>query len=111
MLCHWMLFIANTCLHSTNYYNIICFIIFPFLASKDSSPLELDRPKSSLDATMSMLNEAYQTGQEVLKEGHALLDAISGGTKKGNTDSMMGDETAHKKRGPDADISSDEDYY
>jgi hypothetical protein len=96
-----MLFIANACLHSTNYYNIICFIIFPFLASKHSSPLKLDRPKSSLDATMSMLNEVYQSGQEALNEGLALFAEVSGNN---STDYIMGDETSHRKRGPDAEL-------
>jgi hypothetical protein len=59
----------------------------------------------------TMLNDAFRTGQESLKEGHALLDAIRG-TKKGNTDSMMGDKTTHKKRGvPDTtDAGDDGDY-
>jgi hypothetical protein len=43
--------------------------------------------------TMSMLNEACQTAQESLNEGHALLHEVDG-----NNDSMMGDETDHKKR-------------
>jgi hypothetical protein len=55
-----------------------------------------------------MSNKAYQTGQEAFKEGHALLDAISGNN---NTDSMMGDKTTHKKHGPDTDVSSGEGDY
>jgi hypothetical protein len=58
---------------------------------------------------MSMLNKAYQIGQEALKEGHALLNNTISGND--NTDSMMGDKAAHKKRGPDTDVSSGEGDY
>jgi hypothetical protein len=46
--------------------------------------------------TMTMLNEAYQTGQEAVNEGHALLYEVGGNNS--NNDSMMGDETDHNKR-------------
>ena len=59
-----------------------------------------DSPVGS-NRTMVMLNDAYQTGQENFTEGHALLDEVSGN----NTDSIMDDETAQKKRAPDAKLS------
>lgn len=58
---------------------------------------------TSLDETMSMLDEAYQTGQEALNEGRALLDEVSGNN---SSDSIMGDETSHRKRGPDTELRS-----
>jgi hypothetical protein len=59
-----------------------------------------DSPMSS-NQTMAMLNEAYHTGQEAFNDGHNLLDEVSGN----NTDSIMGNKTAHKKRGPDTKLS------
>ena len=50
----------------------------------------------SSDQTMIMLNEAYETGQVHFNEGHALLHEVGGSNN--NNDSMMGDETDHKKR-------------
>ena len=49
-----------------------------------------------------MLNEAYRTGHEAYIEGRALLDEVSGNN---NTDAIMGDETSHKKRAPDTELS------
>jgi hypothetical protein len=50
---------------------------------------------TSSNQTILMLNQAYQTSQEMYNEGHALLDKV--GCNNDNNDSMMGDETAHKK--------------
>jgi hypothetical protein len=59
----------------------------------------LDPVTSSLDAhTYSNIDEAYEESRLAIQEGHAVLNEIA----SSDEDSViMGDETAHKKRGND----------
>ena len=71
-----------------------------FVASSDSSTKNSNRNNlGPRDDDCKALNEAYEEGVRTIKEGQALVDAISRKEAAAKTnDIIMNDETAHLKR-------------
>ena len=51
---------------------------------------------SAHDPAIESCEEAYKEGRTAIEEGKAILREVAGSA--GTNDSIMGDETAHKKR-------------
>ena len=75
--------------------------VFVLLDAYDSSPDPYRAPSPLLpdespSSNTSFIDQAYQEVQRTIDEGNAVLSDVSAAATR---DSMMDDETAHKKRG------------
>ncbi len=62
-------------------------------AIPDSPPLSAEDM-----ATFSAIDSAYEESRLAIEEGRAVLSEIGASASTATHDTMMGDETAHKKR-------------
>jgi hypothetical protein len=57
-------------------------------------------------ATFSAIDSAYEESRLAIKEGRAVISEIGASASSATDDTMMGDETAHKKRSAIEDDST-----
>jgi hypothetical protein len=68
------------------------------VASEASEASFVSFASSQEDPAIASCEEAYKEGRTAIEEGKAILREVAGSTAHTNNDSIMGDETAHKKR-------------
>ena len=67
-------------------------------ASPVASEASFESFASSHESAIVSCEEAYKEGRTAIEEGNTILREVAGNTAHTNNDSIMGDETAHKKR-------------